>query len=205
MKGEKTMEILEKISLKACDMAELLEFLGTINRLPGAKGRHLRDMRNRRIRNQGKISIFFNQKKEVVKSKERLRSLIRELEKEGVIKTSRKHRNILLNITHKGKIYLAKLKKRKSEVLPASHYPTAPRAGFTIVAFDIPEKEARKRQWLRVALKQLHFSMKQKSFWIGHTVIPEQFLKDLQRMKILKHVVILKIPDQSSFKKIEWT
>lgn len=61
-----------------------------------------------------------------------------------------------------------------------------------IVAFDIPEIYHNKRDWLRFELIELGFSSIQKSVWFGPGPLPEDFLKSLDELKILKFIKFFK-------------
>ena len=64
---------------------------------------------------------------------------------------------------------------------------------FKVVVFDIPEKEKRKRNWLRQTLHNLEFSMLQKSVWVGDNKLPEELFTHLRSMKILPCVHIFAV------------
>ena len=57
----------------------------------------------------------------------------------------------------------------------------------------MPEKERRKRGWLRGALRFLNFKMFQQSVWIGKNKIPEQFLFDLRQKNLLPYIHIMEV------------
>lgn len=46
-----------------------------------------------------------------------------------------------------------------------------------IVSFDIPEKQRKKRRWIREELFGLGYHPLQKSVWVGFSPLPENFLK----------------------------
>ena len=57
-----------------------------------------------------------------------------------------------------------------------------------IIAFDVPEKYRRERDWLRIELKNLGFAMMQKSVWYGSSPLPQDFITSLDDLKILKFI-----------------
>ena len=57
-----------------------------------------------------------------------------------------------------------------------------------IIAFDIPEAEARKRQWLRLKLKWNGFRMLQKSVWFGPGPLAKSFVEELRISRVLSHM-----------------
>ena len=62
-----------------------------------------------------------------------------------------------------------------------------------IITFDIPEKERRKRHWLRSALKNIGCAMLHRSVWTGSGAVPEGFVNDLDRLGMTGYVHILSI------------
>ena len=73
---------------------------------------------------------------------------------------------------------------------------------FTIVTFDIPERERRKRDWLRGALRNLGLAMVQKSVWIGKVKIPGELVEDMKSMRILDFVEIFEISKTGSLQQV---
>ena len=57
-----------------------------------------------------------------------------------------------------------------------------------IVAFDIPEREKRKRGWLRRELANLGFEMLQKSIWLGPSPVPKDFIQSLRDAELLGYI-----------------
>lgn len=92
------------------------------------------------------------------------------------------------SITEKGRHYFRNRKLR----LTKSHgrYPSSitKRRKNMIIAFDVPESEKKKRDWLRVELRCLGFTPIQKSVWFGPSPLPEKFLKSLSELNILSCV-----------------
>lgn len=63
----------------------------------------------------------------------------------------------------------------------------------TIVMFDVPEKQEKKRRYLRAELVALGFELLQKSVWIGGGPLPKEFIEYLRQMRLLPHVHIFSI------------
>ena len=57
-----------------------------------------------------------------------------------------------------------------------------------IIAFDIPETEKHKRNWLRFELRKLNFSALQKSVWFGPSPLPKEFIHSLHELRILRYM-----------------
>ena len=101
-------------------------------------------------------------------------------------------------LTNKLKI----LKKQPIGPLLEKTYEKESSERVTIVIFDIPEKERRKRDWLRAVLKNLGLKMIQKSVWIGKVKIPEALIKDLKRLNLIECVEIFEVSRTGSLEHI---
>ena len=62
-----------------------------------------------------------------------------------------------------------------------------------LIIFDIPEKDKKKRDWLRGRLIVLKYKMLQKSVWIGNVPLPEKFIHDISLFKLQSHIHIFSI------------
>ena len=82
------------------------------------------------------------------------------LEKDGLLRKRRKEKNTFLHLTEKGK--KAVRKHRKS----GGHASRKWDGKWRVVIFDVPEKRAQARKYLRNYLKSLGFGMVQRSIWI---------------------------------------
>ena len=65
-----------------------------------------------------------------------------------------------------------------------------------VLAFDIPEPERRKRNWLRNQLKIYGYTMVQRSLWQGPGPLPEEFKKRAGQLKISKNIKTFKITNK---------
>jgi len=63
----------------------------------------------------------------------------------------------------------------------------------TVVIFDVPEKDHKKRAYLRIELVSLGFELLQKSVWIGPGPLPKEFIDYLRKADLFPHVHILSI------------
>lgn len=59
---------------------------------------------------------------------------------------------------------------------------------YRVVIFDIPEKDRKKRSWLRQELRLLNYQKLQESVFIGKYPLPADLIKDLKRNKIGNYV-----------------
>ena len=129
------------------------------------------------------------------KEKRNAQYLIYKLKKEGLLDVSEGK----IRITKKGKERLSKI---KSSYLPDGRYEKISDGELKIIAFDIPEKERRKRRWVRDVLTNMGFRMLQKSVWYGKKGVPERFITDLREMNILEYVDVLAVTKGGSIKKL---
>src|SRR3990167_838001 len=71
-----------------------------------------------------------------------------------------------------------------------------------IVIFDIPERERRKRAWLRLALKNIGLKLIQRSVWMGKVKIPKEFLDDIRELHLVNFVEIFEITKSGSLNQV---
>src|SRR3989344_6266228 len=188
MKGELTLKILEAIGQAAIGTADLLEaFLSA-----GYGASSLRvDYEISRIEKERRKRLAAEAagKKEI----QRYHNLIYKLKRDNLIIEKTKNNRKFFTRTMKGRNRLLLLKEREAKKLPDFHYSKEGSDKFTIVIFDIPEKERRKRGWLRAILKNFGLRMIQKSVFIGKVKIPDQFIDDLRRLRLIHFVEIFEI------------
>jgi DNA-binding transcriptional regulator PaaX len=122
-------------------------------------------------------------------------STISRLKKEGFIKENKKG----LFTTAKGVKHLEGSDQRPRW---PKKYPSKQPGdrGSTIITFDIPEKLRHQRDWLRSQLEYFDFEPLQKSVWIGELQIPQEFIKELGRRKILSGVHIFEVKLRGTLK-----
>ncbi len=70
-----------------------------------------------------------------------------------------------------------------------------------IVMFDIPETKKAEREWLRWHLKKFHYSMIQKSVWVGPSPLPKEFLNYIELIKIKDGLKTFKLAKGYDFQK----
>lgn len=128
------------------------------------------------------------------RKKQAFHSLLNKLKREGLIKKEVNKRNSPWSITKQGARKLSLLQvKRGDRELIKSEYAHRQGNNLIIVSFDIPEKERRKRDWLRSVLFSLGFKKLQKSVWAGKIGVPREFFNDLKTNSILPYVHIFSI------------
>jgi len=126
--------------------------------------------------------------REKIFERQRLYNLLQRLRADDLIE---KQENGRYRITGEGRGRLQKLRMRPA--LPPTTYRASPGNRLVVVAFDIPEHERRKRQWLRAALRNLKFTMLQKSLWVGTNKIPEELMHELGNLQLTQYVHVFAV------------
>ena len=204
MKGEKTLEILELIGGVAVNLLDLTAaFLNAgYGASPGKIQYELDKLRGQRWDEKAKRE---NKREEILLEKQRLQrfyEILCRLEKDGLLEKTVESDKAFLTLTSKGKSKIDVLRARKENALPNFSYNASPGGKFIIITFDIPEAERRKRNWLREVLKNLGFKFIQKSVWLGKIKIPQEFLEDLRKFKLIEFVEIFEISKTGSLRQI---
>ncbi len=125
-------------------------------------------------------------------------SVFQKLRKEGLIKQDAK-KNVW-SITEWGKGKLRRLIQQRE--LRPKKYSVEKTGEVVIVSFDVPEKERAKRNWLRHVLKEMGFTMIQKSVWLANLRLPKEFLDDLRSLKLMDCVQIFSVGRSGTLKSI---
>lgn len=132
--------------------------------------------------------------------RKRYNNLVYNLKQQGLLAEVEKGGKKFFSLTAKGKDKLKKTKENPP--LPITHYIKEKDERFAIVMFDIPEKDRRKRAWLRAVLINLGFSMAQKSVWIGKVRIPQAFIDDLVKLELDDFVEIFQVTKTGNLKHV---
>lgn len=127
-------------------------------------------------------------------------SLLNKLKREGLIKREREGKTSFWNITKLGKQKLFKLRKYPKKTLNPSrkNYPKKATHSISIISYDIPEKERRKRDWLRATLFSLGLTKLQNSVWAGAVEVPEALVKDLRAHNMIRFVHIFSVSKEGT-------
>jgi len=129
-----------------------------------------------------------------VSAKHTLSSTLNRLRKEGLVAKTSPNRKSEWIITQKGKVFLRNATKKK----PALHrleYETLPPPDHTVrlISFDIPEKQRRKRDWLRSELLRCEYRILHRSVFLGNRPLPEEFMREMASLGLEKYVQIVSI------------
>ena len=99
----------------------------------------------------------------------------------------------LWKITNRGNEHADFLKKyHVYEQFKASNSKKRPN---TIITFDVPELQRKKRDYLRLELIALGYVPIQKSVWIGHSPLPKEFLDYVKDLRLARHLQIFTVKD----------
>ena len=131
--------------------------------------------------------------------RQRFYSMIWKLQKQGLVEKKPGR----WQLTKKGRKWQTIIFGRWKTALPKIKYEKESSSEIKLVIFDIPEKEQRKRVWLRFALSRIGFRRLQKSVWIGKVKIPEVFMNHLRKLDLLSYVEILAITKTGTLRAIE--
>lgn len=145
-------------------------------------------------RRKSLINFLFLPGDEKSKVKRRVSKLIHRLKKDQLVSFDKKENRLYL--MKRGRDYIGDFDKKKKQVgfLPGTRkYPAEKGKVLKIIAFDIPEKERSKREWLYFVLKNLGFEMLQKSVWIGQNKVPQEMIRDLSKLGLLNNVEIFEV------------
>lgn len=199
MKGEVTLRILELIGDATVDSVDLI--IAFLTAGYGASASKLeyefKKRSGERLRRQA------NQLGER-RQKRRLDKMLYRLKNDGLVEDKVSDGKSYFKLTLKGRRCFEVLKKRHANALPPNVYsPHSQKSDkFVIVVFDIPERERKKRDWLRSALKNIGFQLIQKSVWMGKVKIPKEFLDDLKELRLVEFVEIFEISKAGSLQQL---
>ncbi len=191
MRGNITIKVLEAIGDLTLGIADVFAVFSTARY--GASRSEL--FRNLSKREQDRARKEYERRVYV-----QYYNLLYKLKRDGLTKEKEHKGAKRLILTQGGKDKLLLLKEKVRTALPENSYTREDADTITIVSFDVPEKEKRKRNWLRGALRTVGFHMVQKSFWMGKVKVPKQFLENLRELKLLNCVEIFSVDKSGSLK-----
>jgi len=186
----KALEILGKISLNSLNL-----FLVVVTSPYGVSMNQMQRRLREIERTEEKITNEFE-------NIQKFHSLLNRLKEDGLIKKVEQRRHGNWIITPKGKRALPLLKKRHEKQLPSKKYEAEKQNEIVIVIFDIPEEQKNKRHWLREQLRNMGFKLLQKSVWLGHVQLPEEFVHDLRLLDLTNFVRIFSVSKAGSIEKL---
>ncbi len=197
MKGKFTLQILEKLAQTAVGAGEL--FCAFLEAGYGASMGSIAYTQRQIHSRNAKYQMEYE---EHVRLQRRYHNILTWLKSDGLVKEEKRKGEKFFRLTQKGLFKLRVLRERKKTDLPQVNYSVSLNPINTIITFDIPERERKKRAWLRLVLKHLEFQMIQKSVWIGKVKIPKEFIDDLKELKIIDGVEIFEITKSGTLRHI---
>lgn len=122
-------------------------------------------------------------------------AILSRLQREGFVERRGAKQKARWRITKGGREHL---KERDARSYPLPRKDGIPR----IVSFDIPEKERKKRRWIREALLECGYHSLQKSVWIGFAPLPEDFFENSDLLSLRKCIQVFSIDRKGSIEEI---
>jgi len=141
-----------------------------------------------------------HQREEVQHRRQRYYLMILYLKRDGLIEEQINQGARSFILTLKGRQRVRELRTKSKTILPLPIYNFKASSNIVIIAFDIPEKQSRKRVWLRSALKNMRFTMIQRSVWLGKVKIPKEFMTDLHHLQMTAFVEVFSITKSGSLR-----
>jgi|SRR3989339_483299 len=131
---------------------------------------------------------FDNTDKNAYLNKKELSSVLSQLKRDGLVQRSGSKMKSVWKATHEGKKYIQKAGKELFIQEDGVQ---------RLVIFDIPEKDRKKRNWLRNKLISLKYKMLQKSVWIGYAPLPKRLMHEINLMRLQSHVYIFSVKSET--------
>ena len=192
MQKNLTLKTLTTIGDACVEFGDLFEAL-----LVAGYGSSLAKIERTKSRIENQRLRATQQTLELRENKKRCRSLIKRLEQQGLIERAPKRGKFFIRLTKKGTSRLAHIQNLQ-KLKETSATTQKENARWIIVVFDIPEKKREKRVWIRKTLRDMGFSMIQKSVWIGKVILPRAFIEALAQKEIMACVEVLEITKEGS-------
>ncbi len=191
MKKEIAFRVLEALAETAADVIDLFDVFLTVG-YGASLGKFERELRKREYMRDG----------ETDRLKRNYAVLLSKLKAQGLIEAKKVSGQKTFFITRKGKEKLRGMRENKKREFPQMPNIQEKSDAFIIVAFDVPEKQKGKREWLRRILAQMGLTMVQKSVWMGKIKLPEEFFDALRTLDLLECVEIFEISKTGTLKQI---
>ncbi len=130
-----------------------------------------------------------------------LSTTLSRLRREGLVERTGAKKNGLWSVTRKGlrAFRAASVQKDKREM--TGFTPSPSDGKIRLVAFDVPERWRKKRDWIRECLAACHFELLQKSVWIGTRPLPEDFIQEIDKRNLGSCVHIVSLSEKGTLEK----
>jgi hypothetical protein len=186
MKGEILYKILNSLTDRVIDSADFTHAI-----LKAGYGASSGKINSEFSKIQSARILSDSYKKELQK----LKIYIAKLKSQGLILENTSGQ---ISLSSKGKKKLTSFQNSPS--LNKDIYRLVKNGRVTVISYDIPVAFNRERNMLRDMLRMLDFRLIHKSVWVGTGGVPEKFLADLQRLKIMNYVEILEVTKSGTLK-----
>lgn len=130
-------------------------------------------------------------------SRNSLQVAARRLEKKGFIEKGIVENELCLRLTQLGADYLKQMKHRKKEknIMGINLVKIKWDGKWRVVVFDIPEKNRRVRQALRMGLRMLEFKPLQKSVWVSKIDCVKDLRKYIRELSLSSYILVFETKD----------
>ncbi len=131
---------------------------------------------------------------EAYRNRQQFYNTLNRLKHQGLVTKKRQGKSGWF-LTEPGEERLTYYQKLRKDLFSSAHvaFPKTHGEGITVVAFDVPEKERRKRDWTRECLTEMGFQKLQKSVWVAHGKVHEDFIHALRERNLLDYVHIFAV------------
>ena len=199
--------ILKKLDSGELAMNDLFDFL--ISRTLEGSGYGLSKEGYKAFKKRSwRRRVAMNADNQVIKERKRFYALMYNLQKQGFVTKEKQGVKTIISITKKGteewhilKKFFARRNTADRPIVKPNSYPKIKSPSSIIISFDIPEKEAYKRVWLRNVLRSLDYAILHESVWIGNNVIPIECMDEIRRMEMTKYVHIFSVLKKGTIEK----
>lgn len=134
-------------------------------------------------------------------SKPTFSSILSQLRKEGFVARKNSRKYAIWAITAKGADFLERNKGKNISMAVKIRKPVKDGI-MRIVSFDIPEKQRKKRRWIREELLGLGYKCLQKSVWVGFSPLPEDFFEDLDLLLLRNHIHVFSVNKKGTLQQL---
>lgn len=205
--GELGVTILKKLDGGTLAMNDLFDFI--MSRTLEGSGYGLSKEGYKAFKKRSwQRRVAMNAEHQSMEKKQYFYGLMYNLHKQGLVTKEKQGVKTVVSITKKGGEKWRALKKFFMQRNPVDHPATKPSSYLKvkslspiIVSFDIPEKEAHKRAWLRSVLRNLDYEMLHESVWIGNAILTTELMDEMRRMNMTKHVHIFSVLKKGTIQK----
>jgi hypothetical protein len=144
---------------------------------------------------------------ETYRNRQQFYKTLDRLRHEGFIVRKGPKRTSSWILTKRGEEKIETYRERRADPFSSAHvnFAAPEGGGVTIVTFDIPETERRKRNWVRACLAEMDFRMLQKSVWVAHGQIDEDFVYALRERDLMPYIHIFSVAKRGTVRVGEGT